>query len=133
MAVPADVELYGIHAVEVANLFLGRDIVAVRGMSAPGRQVVLLEYRDGRSAVLEHVTFLRYPVYVVVIYSNTWYHQISLEPPNTLLALARQIVDFFRGGPIPVTPNEAIDLIHITETAKETLRSNIATRFGDAW
>lgn len=122
--IPGEVELYGIHAVEVANLFLGCDVVSVRAMSGPGRQVVLLEYRDGRSAVFENLSFLRWPVYTVGLYGDTWHRGVELEPPSSLLALVQKFVDFARGAPTPVAPEESIRLLEIATTATQALKEN---------
>jgi predicted dehydrogenase len=129
---PLAIELYGIHAVEMVNLFLGNDVVSVRAIAGHERQVVLMEYHDGTTAVFEHLNFVRWPSYSVTLYADSWQHRIILEEPGaTLMAFAKQFVEFARGGPAPVSPIESLRLIEIVAAAKQALDAGGRIELGD--
>lgn len=118
---PSRLELYGIHAVEMINLFLGSDVESVHTVAGKDREVVLLSYRDGRSAVFENLSFLRYPHLAVTLYGDTWEHRVTLDDgQECLLALVRKFVEFAQGGDLPVHPNESLKLIEIVTAAKQS-------------
>lgn len=121
---PLGLKLYGVHAVEMVNLFLGHDVESVQVLGGSDRQVVLLEFRDGASAVFEHLNFLRWPTYSATLYGETWDYRVVLDEPGpTMLAMTRAFVDFARGGPVPVPPSESLRLIEIVAAAEEALRT----------
>lgn len=124
---PLDLELYGIHCVEMVNLFLGSDVTSVEAIQGADRQVVLLQYRNGASAVFEHLKFLRSPSYSITVYGETWQHRIPLDEPYIpLLEFARSFVDFARGGPAPVSPEETLQLIAILAAAQQSLSDGVS-------
>lgn len=127
---PLGVDLYGIHAVEMVNLFLGNDVASVRAMAGHDRQVVLLDYADGTTAVFEHLNFLRWPTYSTTLYGEAWEHRVVLQEVSaTMLAFVRAFVDFARGGPVPVPPAESLRLIELVDAAREALRTGRPVAF----
>jgi len=119
---PLGLELYGIHAVEMVNLFLGHDVATVQAIGAADRQVVLLEYHDGASALFEHLNFVRWPTYAATLYGETWHHRVAFDDPApTALAFVRAFVEFARGGPVPVPAEESLRLIELVAAAERAL------------
>lgn len=115
---PLDLELYGIHCVEMVNMFLGNDVASVEAIAGRDRQVVLLEYADS-SAVFEHLRFLRWPLYGITFYAEQWHHRVVIEDvAPAALAFVERFVDFARGGPAPVTPEESLQLADIVTAAR---------------
>lgn len=119
---PLELELYGIHAVEIVNLFLGHAVATVQAVAARDRQVVLLEYRNGASAVFENLNFVRWPTYSATLYGDTWHHRVAIDDPApAALAFVRGFVEFARGGPAPVAAGESLRLIEIVAAGRRAL------------
>ena len=121
---PGSLDLYGIHSVEIANFFLGSDVHAVQTIGVRDRQVTLLEYRDSTSALLEHLNFIRWPIYSATLFGSGWEHRANVDMPSeSILALVQEIVAFARGGCAPVPEAEAVRFIEIVAAARESLQS----------
>lgn len=121
---PRDVEFYGIHAVEMINLFLGCEVASVQAMGCADREVVLLSYRNGASALFENLKFMRSPILSVTAYGETWTRRIVPEDGQAcMLALVKEFVAFAQGGQAPVGAEESLRLIGIVAAARESLRS----------
>ena len=123
VAIPGAIELYGIHGVEVINLFLGHDVATVSAADAGHRQVVILGFRDGRSGLLQQLGFLTQPIYATTLYGESWSRRICLEPPLSHLGLVRHIVEFARTGRAPVGATESIRLLRLALAAREALET----------
>ncbi|TDD93969.1 Gfo/Idh/MocA family protein, partial [Jiangella asiatica] len=118
---PLGLDLYGIHAIELANLFLGHDVDTIHTTTGPDRQIVLLTYTNGATALLDHLNFLRWPTYAATIHADTWHHHVTLDDPApTLLAFTRTFADFANGAPPPVNPQESLHLINILTTTQRS-------------
>lgn len=128
MAVPGTVELYGIHAVEVISLFLGNDVATVSAVDGGHRQAVMFGYRDGRTGLLQQLSFLAAPIYATTVYGDAWSRRIELDPPQSHLALVRRFVEFARTGQPPIEASESIHLLRLAIAAREALatRSTIS-------
>ncbi|WP_162606242.1 Gfo/Idh/MocA family protein [Jiangella asiatica] len=121
---PLELELYGIHAVEMVNLFMGCDVATVRAIGGTERQVVLLEYADGRTAVFEHLGFVTWPAYSACVYGDRWEHRVVLDGVGpAMAATVRAFVEVARGATVPVCPPESLRLNEIVFAARESLRS----------
>lgn len=128
---PLELELYGIHAVEMVNLFMGHDVARVRAIGGQGRQVVLLEYADGRTAVFDHLDFVTWPSYSALLFGQRWEHRVVLDGVGPSLAsVVRTFVDVARGAPAPVTAAESLRLNEIVAAAREALRSGEVVSIG---
>ncbi|MTD59001.1 Gfo/Idh/MocA family protein [Amycolatopsis pithecellobii] len=121
---PLSIGLYGIHGVEMANLFLGSAVEAVQSLSAPGRQITLLEYAGGTSALIENLEFLPWPTYGLVANGETWHHSTTFhDPSRTSLEFVRRFVEFAHDRIPPVAGEESLRLIQIVEAMMASHRT----------
>lgn len=128
---PLGLELYGIHAVEIVNLFMGSDVRYVEAVGTGDRQVVLLEYFDGASAVLENLNFVRWPRYSATVYGDSWRHHVTVDDPApAALAFVRRFIEFVKGGPVPVPASESLRMIDIVTAAQKSLRLRSRVELG---
>jgi Oxidoreductase family, NAD-binding Rossmann fold len=65
---PTNFTYAGIHILEMIFLALGSDVLRVHASALPGRDIILLEYADGRSAVAETIDVLPTHSYHLALY-----------------------------------------------------------------
>ncbi|WP_166459818.1 Gfo/Idh/MocA family protein [Amycolatopsis pithecellobii] len=122
--VPIDNRLYGLHAIEMIDMFLGSDVVRVSGVRSRCRQTVCLEYTDGRTATYETLGYLARPCQNLVINGThhdvtTQIHGIGLIPADFVHAVLRMLTT---REDLP-SERAALRFIDIRAAAEEALRT----------
>ncbi|GHE98775.1 dehydrogenase [Amycolatopsis deserti] len=113
---PLSIELYGIHGVEMANMFLGSAVDSVQSLTASGRQITVLEYPDGSSALIENLEYLAWPTYSVLVGGETWHEGTTFhDPSGTSYEFVRRFVQFVHDRVPPVSARESLSLIRIVD------------------
>lgn len=118
-------EDYGIHSFETAAAFLGRDVATMRGHTVGTSDVMTLEYRDGRLAVLQNIGGQSRPSYCATLFCGLATHFVDItDSVVTSLELIEAFLDMVRHGtPPPVSAAEAIRSIEIVSAGMAALRT----------
>lgn len=116
---------YGIHSFEMAAAFLGRDVKTLRGHTVGTSDIVTLEYRDGRIAVLQNIGGQSRPSYCATLFCGLGTHFVDItDSVVTSLELIEAFVDMVRvGAPAPVSPEEAIRSIEVVSAGLRALET----------
>lgn len=116
-------ELYGPHVIEVANLLMGREIRAVRAQPAPNRAAFLLEYDDGRSALLDLIDANVLPALLVVATGNGEATRVEVRRVyEAMRAMVGAFAEMCRTRVPPVAPEESLALIELQFRLLDALR-----------
>lgn len=118
-------EDYGIHSFETAAAFLGRDVKTMRGHTVGTSDVMTLEYRDGRIAVLQNIGGQSRPSYCATLFCGLGTHFVDItDSVVTSLELIEAFLDMVRHDtPPPVSPAEAIRSIEVVSAGMDALRT----------
>ena len=116
---------YGIHSFELTAAFLGRDVKSMRGHTVGTSDIVTLEYRDGRIAVLQNVGGQSRPSYCATLFCGLGTHFVDVtDTERTSLELIEAFLDMVRHDtPPPVSAAEAIRSIEVVSAGMEALRT----------
>ncbi|GHE98740.1 hypothetical protein GCM10017786_34590 [Amycolatopsis deserti] len=122
--VPIDNLLYGLHAIEMIDMFMGSDVRRVSGLRARNRQTVCLEFADGRSATYETLGYLQRPCQNLIVNGlhrdvTTQIHGIGSIPADFVRAVLRILAT---GEGLP-SEAAALRFIDIGAAAEAALRS----------
>lgn len=114
---------YGIHSLAMASAFMGLDVETMRGHTVGTCDVMTLQYRDGRVAVLQNVGGQSRPSYSATLFSGIGSHFVDVtDSVMSSLELIEAFVDMVREGtPPPVTAEEAVRSIAIVEAGLQAL------------
>lgn len=102
---------YGVHGVELIMRLMGPGIAAVRLESSPEREILHLDWRDGRTGVVRG-QYARDTAFTYACYDSP---PLPVDPGPDRLEEA--MLKFFAGGDAPVTPSESIEVIAVVEAA----------------
>ncbi len=118
-------EDYGIHSFEMAAAFMGRDVKTMRGHTVGTSDVMTIEYRDGRIAVLQNIGGQSRPSYCATLFCGLGTHFVDItDSVVTSLELIEAFLDMVRHGtPPPVTAAEAIRSIEVVGAGLDALRT----------
>jgi Oxidoreductase family, NAD-binding Rossmann fold len=122
--VPLGVDLYGIHAVEIVNAIMGRDVDVVHGMQSKDRQTVHLRFRDGRTACVENVTSVQRPMENVIV--NGVNRDIVMQyrrQGEIPWAFVQEFVGAALSRSSPVSADESLALLRLTTAMRKALTS----------
>jgi len=115
---------YGIHSFQMAASFLGHDVKTIRGHTVGTSDIMTLEYRDGRIAVLQNIGGQSRPSYCATLFCGLGTHFIDINDTMiTSLELIEAFVDMVRNdSPAPVSPAEAIRSIEVVSAGLRALQ-----------
>lgn len=116
---------YGIHSFEMTATFLGRDVATMRGHSVGSSDVMTLEYRDGRIAVLQNIGGQSRPSYCATLFCGLGTHFVDItDSVVTSLELIEAFLDMVRhGSEPPVSAAEAVRSIEVVAAGIQALET----------
>lgn len=127
-----DLDRYGMHAIEMIDLFLGAEVEKVQAIGGSSRQVALLTFVDGRTASFECLPFLQAPILALTAYGSRWSRQVQVsDGQQSQFELVRHFIDFARGAPAEVTTFDSLQLVGILAAARQALMSGETVRVAD--
>lgn len=116
-----DLFWYGIHGVEILFSVMGTGCQKVTRIHTADTDIVAGTWKDGRMGTFRGTRTGKHD------YGGTVYGEkenISLGPFNGYDNLLVQIINFFRTGKAPVSPEETIEIYAFMEAADESKRNN---------
>jgi hypothetical protein len=132
---PLDLEVYGVHGMEVVGVILGFEGIDRMAAEKLGdRQVVSVSYRNGRTAVVDLLNFLSRSVYTFVVYTDSrQYVAEHASDGRSILAMLERLLEMFRGGDEPYPRRESLASLALVDAAVRSLhkgsRSSQLARF----
>lgn len=114
-----DLFWYGIHGVEILFTLMGTGCQQVTRTSTKDTDLVVGTWKDGRVGSFRGTRTGKHD------YGGTVYGEkgnLPLGPFNGYDNLLVQIIDFFRSGKSPVTPEETLEIYTFMEAADESKR-----------
>jgi predicted dehydrogenase len=117
-----DLFWYGIHTVEMLYTFMGAGCERVTRTYSPGGDVVMCQWRDGRTGVVRTIREGSAP-YGQVVFGATGV--VSVPPPaaagapqrSSYYGLVSAAVEFFKTGTSPVPLDETLEIMAFMEAA----------------
>ena len=116
-----DLFWYGIHGVEMLFAVMGTGCQQVTRVSTNDTDIVIGTWKDGRMGTFRGTRTGKHD------YGGTVYGEkgnLSLGPFNGYDNLLVQIINFFRTGQVPVSPEETLEIYAFMEAADESKRKN---------
>jgi len=116
-----DLFWYGIHGVEMLFAVMGTGCQQVTRVSTNDTDIVIGTWKDGRMGTFRGTRTGKHD------YGGTVYGEkgnLSLGPFNGYDNLLVQIINFFRTGQAPVSPEETLEIYAFMEAADESKRKN---------
>jgi predicted dehydrogenase len=115
---------YGVHAFEMLERAMGRGARSVRALGDDADAVFLVDYGERRRGVVE-LTEGAY-VYGGSLRAERAGAAFTVDTAGMYTALLRRIKPFFRGGPAPAAPADALQVMALLEAAERALASGRA-------
>lgn len=114
-----DMFWYGIHGVEMLFAVMGRGCKSVVRIHTNDTDIVVGTWKDGRVGTFRGTRSGKHD------YGGTVFGEkgnITLGPFKGYDDLLVQIIDFFKGGKVPVSPDETLEIYAFMEAADESKR-----------
>lgn len=122
---------YGVHTVALILGLMGTGANRLADTGTSGSRYLAIEYPDGRKSTVEvrecENMWDVFPWVFGAKVGNTYHVQTVKDFNGFYLNLMRMVVNFFRTGLSPVTPQEALETVRILDAA------NRSQRAGGAW
>ncbi len=113
---------YGVHTFEMLSAIMGCDAKSVSAHEDDNGVVVVVNYRDGRRAVVECNSTSRF--YGARVQKDTAIDSFYVKSVNKLyFNLIYKIRDFFLHGRIPVTLRESMEILALMVATEKSLAS----------
>ena len=112
---------YGIHAVEMLYTAMGRGCLSVRCVSTATQDLATGVWADGRIGTVRGSRTGNYEFHGLVHFEkHSLPVNVQTEPRSFYASLCEQILALAQGGPVPVEPEETIEIIRFIEAANES-------------
>ena len=115
---------YGVHTIEMVDALFGRpDVKRVRATTSAGRDLVDVEYADGRSA---HLRLERGGTYdfAATVHGAKSLHQFKVNFAGVYDRLIEGMCQFFEGGPAPAQLRDIVENVSVMTSGNQSLREN---------
>lgn len=113
---------YGIHTIEMVDAMWGGGIAKVRCDQTPDRDIVQLQYKDGRYA---HLRMERKGAYDfgATVHGEKAIHSFKVDFSQIYDRLIEGMTSFFEGGGPPATLDRLVEAIAVIESAHASAES----------
>lgn len=113
---------YGVHTIEIVDALFGKPGVArVRAMRLPQRDLVDLQYHDGRTAHLRLERNASYE-FAATVHGSKSIHSFRVDFAGVYDRLVRGMATFFEGGPPPASLRDIVENIAVMSGGNRSLR-----------
>ena len=111
---------YGIHTIEMVDAMWGGGVKKVRADSTPDRDIVQLQYQDGRYA---HLRMERKGAYDfgATVHGQDAIHVFKVDFSEVYNRLVEGMTGFFEGGPAPAKLDSLVETIAVIEAAHHSI------------
>ena len=113
---------YGVHTIEMVDALFGRPGVArVRATSTGDRDLVDIEYADGRGAHLRLERNASYD-FAATVHGKKSLHQFKVNFAGVYDRLVEGMCRFFEGGDAPATLRDIVENVAVMEAGNRSIR-----------
>ena len=121
---PYQFEYSSVHAIEMANVLLGYDVGAVRGIKGKNRETLYLEFASGQTAVVEAIHVLPPQSYEVVLYGYRGHTAVELRDFAGIFArFLRSFVATAKGRAPPISATDSLRQMAVVFAAQRSLET----------
>jgi predicted dehydrogenase len=114
---------YGVHTIEMVDALFGKPgVKRVRAISDPARELVDLEYHDGRHA---HLRLERKGSYdfAATVHGSKALHQFKVDFNGVYDRLVEGMTGFFEGGRAPASLRDIVENVAVMEAGNRSIKS----------
>ncbi len=112
---------YGVHAVEMVDAIWGPGVRRVSAITTPDRDLLDLDYRDGRYARLRMERKGCYE-FGATVHGETKLHQFKVDFADVYNRLVKGMTSFFEGGPAPVDLRDSVENVAVMEAGNRSMK-----------
>ncbi len=114
---------YGVHTIEMVDALWGPGIARVSARSTTDREVVQLEYADGRHATLRLERKGCYD-FGATVHGEKQLAQFKVDFADVYNRLVRGMVGFFEGKPAPADLRDIVENVAVMEAGNRSIRES---------
>ena len=112
---------YGVHVIEMVDAIWGPGVRRVSGITMPDRDLLDLEYHDGRYARLRMERKGCYE-FGATVHGQKEVHQFRVDFADVYNRLIRGMTRFFEGGPAPTKLGDLVENVAVMEAGNESIK-----------
>lgn len=111
---------YGVHIIEMVDAIWGPGVRRVSAITTPDRDLVDLDYHDGRYARLRMDRKGSYE-FGATVHGKNRVHQFKVDFANVYDRLVQGMTSFFEGGPAPVRLRDLVENVAVMEAGNASM------------
>ncbi len=112
---------YGVHTIEMVDALFGSPgVQRVRAISTPARDLVDLEYTDGRAAHLRLERGGSYD-FAALVHGEKSLYPFRVDFAGVYDRLVEGMVGFFQGGPAPASLRDIVENVAVMSAGNESI------------
>jgi predicted dehydrogenase len=112
---------YGVHTIEMVDAIWGPGVKRVSAISLPGRDLVDLDYHDGRYARLRLEREGCYD-FGATVHGDKKLHQFKVDFADVYDRLVQDMVRFFEGSAAPVELRDIVENVAVMEAGNSSIK-----------
>ena len=116
---------YGVHVIEMVDAIMGPGVKRVRASTSPERDLVDLEYRDGRSARLR-LERQGSGGFGATVHGENGAEQFKANSAAASAGLIRSIMRFFETAVAPVPLRDTVENVAVMEAGNQSMKQDAA-------
>jgi len=115
-----DLVFYGIHAFELLYSIVGRGIKSIRNIGSKGKDIVIVQYKDGRKFILTVYEDIHY-LFQMNLYGTKGYKQVIVEDSDYFYSeMLRHFLAMVETKKEPFPPEETLEIIKVLVLGKKS-------------
>jgi len=115
-----DLVFYGIHAFELLYSIVGRGIKSIRNIGSKGKDIVIVQYKDGRKFILIVYEDIHY-LFQMNLYGTKGYKQVIVEDSDYFYSeMLRHFLTMVETKKEPFPPEETLEIIKVLVLGKKS-------------
>lgn len=119
-----DLIFYGIHPLEGLHSIIGPGIKSVRNVGSKDKNIVIMQYSDGRNFILQVYEDINSP-FQINLYGTKGWRQILIEDSDYFYSnMLKSFVKMVRTKKEPFSPEETLEIIKVLVLGKKSTKNN---------
>lgn len=114
---------YGVHTIEMVDAIWGPGVRRVSAITMPDRDLLDIEYRDGRYARLRMERKGSYE-FGATLHSDKKVHSFKVDFANVYTRLVEGMTRFFEGGKEPVKLRDIVENVAVMEAGNRSMKAD---------
>ena len=114
---------YGVHVIEMVDAIWGPGVKRVSAIHLPDRDLVDLDYHDGRYARLRMERKGSYD-FGATVHGEKGIKQFKVDFAPVYMRLIQGMTGFFEGGPAPVDLRDLVENVAVMEAGNASMKAH---------